>query len=269
MEGFPMVKRRQVSWATTSKTVQGRRDRQEDRLIITTVAQHALFAAVIDGHKNELAAEALCALLSHEHNLLNCLSGKNLLVKKGLISVLHSKLIEGTRDLDSGAVLSACFLDPETQDVTILHLGDTACILYRGHKPILRTTPHNARCNKADRQMLVDAGCFFDHVSGYIMNPDEYGLQPTRAYGNNYFPKLLKMPEILQHPVLPGDSILLATDGIIATDNLDRYRSDAVHLGMVFSQEDDTTSQIERIIAAGMLNKHSLDNASAILISIT
>jgi serine/threonine protein phosphatase PrpC len=264
-----MEKHREVSWTVTSKTVQGQRERQEDRILITTVAQHALFAAVVDGHRDEQAAETLCSLLSREHDLLNCFPGKNLRVKKGLMSALHAKLIEGTRHLDSGAVLSACFIDPVTKDITILHLGDSACILYRSFRPILRTTPHNARCNKADRQMLIDAGCFFDYIAGYIINPGKYELQPTRAYGNSYFPELIKVPEILQHPIASGDTILLATDGIIATDDLDRYRNDALHLGMAFAREDETTSQIDRIITTGMLHKHSLDNASAILITIS
>lgn len=250
-------------------TEQGRRDTQEDRMFIHVFVDESEnelghFIAILDGHGGSKTADAILEMLPYSMPTFAHALQSGQFKFSEILGTLCETLRSSTEHFTAGTTLTCAFIEVAQMRLNIAQLGDSALLLVRDGKIVTATTSHNARMNKIDRFTMIARGARWD--GGYLCNGSA-GIQCTRTLGDKNIPQIIRTPEISAHPIFPGDVIVLATDGVLSTNNAKAYKAEAADIAQLLKRRPDLPA--EQLTYYGMGIRGSSDNATTILVRIS
>lgn len=226
----------EIKFATISKT--GNRRNNEDSFEVIEMPEQKRWMGIVcdgmGGHAHgEIASETVCSVISDywkEHvSTPDCVSKVTAACKKAS----HAMDLR-TRDLHHTQMGTTMVMaSVESDVVTIAHIGDSRCYLQRQGEGLVYQTKDHIRL---DFGWEVVAKCFFSY------RPD------------------VAIPDVVQFRLLPGDRILLCSDGI--------YKSIAPDILQAMMME---AKPLEEILAGFdmLCEKQGDDNYTAVLMEAT
>ena len=239
----------------THSTQKGTREYQEDRYF---VAYHncGVLLAVFDGHGGDEASTYCYGHFSQVFIEAMEEMREPTRALKSSFGIMASVL----RQYYSGTTASLVFI-PEIGDKAYTAVvGDSPIVVGRTDSSKWFGPDHNVRTNSKEAEAAQRRGGFLS--SGYIFKTMHgQGLQMARSLGDySLTPVVSTEPEINTVGLMPGDYILVATDGLF----------DPGHRGLVAASKA-VTDQIEAGYTAQQLVEHAVvhapthDNVTAIL----
>lgn len=214
--------------------IQGHREEQEDRYVISVDENGGLFA-IFDGHGGPECAQKA---QDYAGDIWRNLSADE---PETALKDWVKELADITSEFQTeGCTLSAVFIPKDALNAAYTAtLGDSP-ILVRDEWGIVRTAPdHNIRRNDWELKAALNRGGLY---SGGYLHVDPYGpgLQMGRALGDGWMgPVISKEPEINVFNLgqQPGDFVLIGSDGIFdlgvwsIQDEIERVTESILELG--------------------------------------
>lgn len=247
---------------TSHASVQGTRERQEDRSFINST-EDGLLIAVFDGHGGSEASDYCRQYLTVAFDTVGENSDYYTILDKmrGLFLILN----EYTKTMEAGTTASIVFIPSTLDRAYVGVLGDSPVIIRNSEGNVWKSPEHNVRSNPVEvaaakaRGAVILNGYMFGHKDKGLNPP---GLQLTRGLGDVALDDvLIRTPEIFEHKLAKDSFVLVASDGLI--DPSHGFNDAAQRL----------VELISRGATAGNLIKHALDaktddNATAVLVRI-
>lgn len=217
----------------THQTARGQREYQEDRYIVQHLAMPdgtggITVLAVMDGHGGSEVAEYL------KEAFIETLMSTGLAPRaatqnwRTVLASSFTVLAETTKEMAAGSTLSVVLLPDNESRAYVAVIGDSPVVIKDAQSNLNIGPEHNAISNAAERDAAISRGAAFDGT--YLRSTDSgYGLQMSRALGDNALDFLYRVPEIYEVGLNDESFIIVASDGLF----------DPAHA--------DTKSEIERI----------------------
>lgn len=252
--------------------MQGSRATMEDRQTIEMVLDkkthpHVSFFGVYDGHSG-LAASTFCESNIHQY-IASSPTLENSDLAKAMAKADADFISQGV-NIDHGTTCLFALVQPSggggSWMVTVGNIGDSRALLIRAksskvealsrdHKPELET----------EKKRIEEAG---GHVS---MGRVDGNLAMSRAIGDFYYKnqkeklaheqKVIAVPDIMQATAHPGDTLLLACDGIF--EQLD---NEAVAKFVMTGDNHDDPARLAAALCDYSLKQGSRDNHTVIVV---
>lgn len=190
------------------------RERNEDNLIVDEALGLLVVADGMGGHNSgEVASQtAVDTILQCARQMLG---GSRIIVPEGnhslpvrsrqleyMVQTANMMIFEKARafpkDHGMGTTVVAVLLDPKT--LTVAHVGDSRLYLHRGGELRQVTEDHSLVMDQVRQGLITREQAEHSNLQNIL----------TRALGTEE--KVLV--DVAEHPVLPGDSFLLCSDGL-------------------------------------------------------
>jgi serine/threonine protein phosphatase PrpC len=198
-------------------TAQGPRSDQQDRYVVTPV-KGGQFLAVMDGHGGRETADFAAVVMP---SLVEKKFWEFRGDAKQAYTAIFQELAEKSARETSGSTVSAVFLPEGAQVAQVAILGDSPVMIQNSEK-LWMSPLHNARSNLGERRAAIALGA--EYQEGYLVDPrmPGQGLQLSRALGDRSLAGILnRNPEVFSIPLGAGSRILLASDGILDSVEID------------------------------------------------
>lgn len=218
---------------TTSHSIQGNRDSQEDRFIVEKICADTnngdgLLMAVMDGHCGSDVADIL-------HKNLVPFFADALVETSGDIfaafDLIMQELQAITQDFMSGSTLSVAYIpshqDDDSSYVYTSVIGDSPIIVLAANKHYSFSEEHNVDVNQKDVDFILNKNR--DHARSGELSISEgflcFGLrylQLTRAFGDKDYEGIIIREPTNERIALDKNSIVIvASDGVLFDENRD------------------------------------------------
>jgi serine/threonine protein phosphatase PrpC len=229
----------------------------------------ASFFAVYDGHGDSTVAEYLRDHLVEEVDKLKNIHDKNLLTKA--VTKLDKKLQELYPD--SGSTALFCIVDKSNKEylLTVGHIGNSSALLFskdsdklgvsvltKSHTPVLKKETDRIRRSGGEIQN--------DRVNGTLMLSRAFGdgaYKIPKTFSPE-FQMVSSIPDLTAEVVIPGDYLLLVTDGVFE-NNVFTKESITEYLDQKLKKNDDLAYIMGELLDECIM-RGSKDNVTAILI---
>jgi serine/threonine protein phosphatase PrpC len=196
----------------SATTELGRRSDQEDRFLffdVKTSDHNGTFIAVMDGHNDDTTAGHCVKRIKDifERSLqFNTLIGA---VFEDVVQKLHHE----TRFHQSGTTLSMVYIDHNRDCATVAFLGDSPVLTINNKNRVHVCNGHNVNTHAAEIKAVISRGA--EILGKYMFSPrsGHYGLQLTRALGDNALDDVLGRTPEIYHIDFPR-VVLVASDGV-------------------------------------------------------
>jgi len=200
----------------TYASEQGTRDHQEDRYFVSYPACGVLLA-VFDGHGGHDTSEYCEREFAGAFIRAMEMAKDPTKAFEESFKVMSSVL----RQFYAGSTASLVFIPENENRAYTAVVGDSPIIVGRTDSSKWYGPDHNVRTNPKEAEAAQSRGGFLS--GGYVFkNFSGQGLQMTRALGDySLSPVVSSEPEINTVGLMPGDYILVATDGLFDPSHKD------------------------------------------------
>lgn len=229
--------------AVTSARAHGPRDHQEDRVIcepfVTKTNGSGYLIGVLDGHGGG-EVSTFCA-----HKIPEIFSPHADDATAELIRIVQS-LADQTEMFESGSTLSLVHIDEHEKIATTAILGDSPIVVIDKYGSTHIQLGHNISTNALERAAIEQRGGVCRDKYVYNAPGNDYGmstyhgLQLTRALGDCDLRFILdRRPEINQFPLGTRSKIIVASDGILASEDAIRQQHDLLAMATELQGADE------------------------------
>lgn len=182
----------------------------EDECIVDET-RHLLLLGVADGHGGAAAARLCKARAAAALN-----GGRP---TPAALTAAFAQLHAECRALPccSGAALTLCVVDRASGAFTCANVGDAGCLLVTPTSHVWMSTSHRLQDSAAERDRVKEHVKFPTSDAGEAYGPPRLypgGLACSRSVGDADCPHVVCTPAVSSGVVGPGDSLVLATDGL-------------------------------------------------------
>jgi serine/threonine protein phosphatase PrpC len=243
----------------TKATAVGRRDYQEDRMVVHKTPRGVLLA-ILDGHGGAQVSDGGAKRIARTWGTMLRKSQDCLMAMK----MTFDRINQTFRDSRAGSTLSVVWI-PASNDVAWVGvLGDSPVVILKaGGKELSVSPEHNVRSNVSEANAAMSRGGVI--WCGYLSDPEECtrhaSLQMSRALGNRHLDRVLsREPEIYPVPLDKDSYVLVASDGVFDPGHADLKA--AVKLVHEIAKKSNAKAIVKN--ATDVLKTG--DNASAILV---
>jgi serine/threonine protein phosphatase PrpC len=209
-----------ISWASR----RGERFTQEDRLHLDRIPGVGLILSALDGHGGD---DAVIAAVAELKALTQLPVPQGTSPETVLLNAFDS-LVRRTDGMHSGAAATIVLIPESGDEIAIGVLGDCPAMRV-SEDDVFRAPEHNVGTNDAELRRAEARGAWYN--GGYIMAGrfGMIGLQMSRALGDCALDEVLdRQPEIVATSFVPGDTLIVGTDGLYYASQ--RRRNDSMRL---------------------------------------
>src|SRR5271154_2493092 len=190
-------------------TVQGQRDYQEDRFVVSNHPNGKLIA-VMDGHGGASVSSKLANLLPRVFRKHAATAA----YPEQLLIAVFAELNENTKHMDEGSTISIVWIPNVADKVYIGIVGDSPVLVLDKDGNLHVSPMHNARSNPAELEAAKKRGAYF--YGGYISaHFSGHGIQMTRVFGDASLAKIVnREPEVYSVELGKDSVVIVGSDGL-------------------------------------------------------
>ncbi|MBP9822296.1 MAG: protein serine/threonine phosphatase 2C family protein [Candidatus Pacebacteria bacterium] len=251
-----------MRYEVSSCSLQGRRSRQEDRVVVSQQSDGILLA-IMDGHGGAGVSEFCKKHLVSEF-VTQCQKHGQPADYQSILTSVVAGLHVATQNRYSGSTISIVFVTSEGV-AHVAVLGDSPVVIKDHSGRMIFSPEHNVGTNPKERESALRRGAVEDGPSYVMVRNSQDSIQLSRSLGDRSFPFLNREPDLMCEHLTSGSFVLVGSDGLFDG---------------VAGKNEATTHQIVEIASGGEFDAKAIctrayhehgseDNVSAIVLRVT